>query len=124
MFRFIYQSIEKIHARLGMKSRLVVSSALGIPRQLKGQDRVIATCRALDATDYINPIGGIALYDKQAFNTEGIRLQFQQIHPFVYKQYDHEFVPNLSIIDSIMFVGFRGCLDHLPQMDLLGVRAA
>lgn len=123
LFRFIYQSIENIHARLGMTSRLLVSSTLGIPRSLKGQGRVIATCKALGATDYLNPIGGIALYDKQAFSAERIRLHLQQIHPFVYKQYDHEFVPNLSIIDSIMFVGFQGCLDHLPQMDLLGVRA-
>jgi len=124
LFRFIYQSIENIHARLGMTSRLVVSSTLGIPRSLKGQGRVIATCKALGATDYINPIGGSALYDKQAFGVEGIRLHFLQVHPFVYKQYDHEFVPNLSIIDSIMFVGFRGCLDHLQQIDLLGVRAS
>ena len=78
LFRFIYQSIEKIHARLGMTSRLVVSSALGIPRQLKGQDRVIATCRALGAADYINPIGGTELYDKAAFGTEGVCLNFHK----------------------------------------------
>jgi hypothetical protein len=117
LFRFIYQSIESIHARLGMTSRLVVSSTLGIPRPLKGQDRVIATCRALGATDYINPIGGIELYDRTAFMVDGICLKFQKVRPHHYLQFNNAFVPHLSVIDPVMFLGFKGAMLLLEEMD-------
>lgn len=122
LFWFIYHSMKKVYVRLGMTSRLIVSSTLEIPRHLKGQDRVIATCKALEATDYINPIGGTELYDGQAFGTSGIRLHFQQVCPLIYQQFVHEFVPNLSIIDNIMFVGFQGVMNHLTKMRLIGVQ--
>lgn len=119
LFRFIYQSIEHVRARLGMTNRLVISSMLGVPRQLKGQAKVIAICKALGATDYINPIGGVDLYDEQAFSAEGIQLHFQQVCPFKYRQYQNAFVPNLSIIDSIMFLGLQGVRKPLLEMGLL-----
>jgi hypothetical protein len=120
LFQFIYQSIEYIHTRLGMASRLVVSSTLGISRQLKGQDRVIASCKMLGATEYINPIGGIELYDRNAFSAEGIQLHFQQVRLLEYYQHNHQFVPNLSIVDNIMFIGYQGVMKLLPEMDLIG----
>lgn len=118
LFHFLYQSIELVRARLGINNRLVVSSTLGIPRQLKGQDRVIATCKVLGATDYINPIGGVGLYDAQAFHASGIRLCFQQVRPVVFQQFQNQFVPNLSIIDNIMFCGIHGVKQQLSEMDI------
>jgi len=119
LFRFIYQSIEHVRSYLGISSRLVVSSALDIPRQMTGQARVIATCKALGASDYINPIGGIDLYDKQAFWDEGIRLHFQSVRPWKYEQFEFAFVPNLSILDAVMFLGFLGVRAGLDEMDLI-----
>lgn len=119
LFRFIYQSIEHVRARLGMTNQLIVSSTLGIPRQLKGQDRVIATCKALGATDYINPIGGFDLYNEQDFRHEGISLHFQRVRPLKYQQFHYEFVPNLTILDGIMFLGIQDVRKILHEMDLL-----
>jgi len=119
LFRFILQSIEHVRARLGMTNQLVISSMLGIPQQLKGQARVIAICKALGATDYINPIGGVDLYNEQAFLAEGIRLHFQQVRPFTYRQCQELFVPYLSVLDIIMFLGSQGAMELLPDMDLL-----
>lgn len=119
LFRFIYQSIEQVRSRLGMTNLLIVSSAIGIPRQMNGQTRVIATCKALGGTDYINPIGGVDLYSEQAFSAEGIRLHFQRVRPLEYQQFEYEFVPNLSILDSIMLLGIQSVREFLPEMDLL-----
>jgi hypothetical protein len=118
LFRFIYQSIEHVRVKLGMTNRLIVSSTLDIPRQIKGQNRVIAICKALEATNYINPIGGIDLYDKQAFCAEGIQLHFQQVRPFQYDQFQYAFVPNLSILDCIMFTGIQSVSKSLTEMDI------
>jgi hypothetical protein len=55
---------------------MVRSSALGIPAELKAQDRVIAIARRLGATRYVNLSGGRALYDHATFARAGIDLAF------------------------------------------------
>jgi hypothetical protein len=116
LFGFLMHSLERVHACLGLSTRLVVSSSLGVSRELKGQDRVIATCEALGGSEYLNPIGGVELYDPDAFRSRGIRLLFQRVALFKYKQFAHEFVPNLSILDALMFLGTDGVREHLPKM--------
>lgn len=57
----------------------------------------------LGATEYINPPGGIELFDKDQFEKSGIKLSF--IHPKLkeYSQRRNTFEPGLSIIDILMF---------------------
>jgi len=66
-------------------------------------DRLIAICKQLDGTDYINAIGGQHLYDKQYFAQQGLQLHFLDSPAITYAQFNNEFVPNLSIIDVLMF---------------------
>jgi hypothetical protein len=70
---------------------------------LKGEDRVLAICRAEGATDYINVSGGRDLYSRDRFAAAGVRLQFVQSRPLEYRQFRDPFVPSLSIIDVLMF---------------------
>ena len=42
----------------------------------RGQDRVIEICRLEAATEYLNAVGGVTLYDRQAFERAGIALRF------------------------------------------------
>jgi hypothetical protein len=78
------------------------SSAIGGHQHLKGQDRVLAICKILGATEYVNPIGGVELFDEGTFIARGIRLRFHRMQPVSYRQGDSPFVPNLSIIDVLM----------------------
>jgi hypothetical protein len=61
---------------LGMQRPIVRSSTIPVPAELRAQDRVLAILRALGATAYVNPSGGRALYDRDAFNAAGIDLGF------------------------------------------------
>lgn len=117
LFDFLMHSIGAVHSFLGLETRLVVSSSLGISRELKGQDRVIATCRAVGCSEYLNPGGGVELYDPGAFRSSGIQLLFQQVQSVEYKQFDHLFAPNLSILDAIMFLGAEDVRKLLPRME-------
>ncbi len=119
LFDFIFYSVQRVAASLEIDTKIVVSSTLGIDGALKGQDRVIATCQAVNATDYINPIGGLMLYDKQAFSNANIQLYFQQVNEVRYPQFKNEFIPYLSIIDVIMFNGVEGARDFLDCMELI-----
>jgi hypothetical protein len=70
---------------------------------LKSDKRIIAICNINGATDYINPIGGIELYNKRVFLQEGINLFFLKTGLITYRQFNNPFINNLSILDVIMF---------------------
>ena len=65
--------------------------------------RVLEICKIERADIFINAIGGIDLYSKNEFFNNGIELKFIQTKFIEYKQFDNNFVPNLSIIDVMMF---------------------
>ena len=103
LFEFIFKSLQNTCAFLGIETALLKSSVIPIDHQLKGQDKVIAICKALNAKRYINPIGGVALYSKDVFKQNEIELNFIRSGNIEYKQFGNIFVPWLSIIDVMMF---------------------
>lgn len=103
LFQFILYSIIKMKQLLGINTNIIISSDLQMDRKLKGKDRVIATCLKLKSDHYINPIGGRILYDEREFLAYGIRLNFIKTLNISYKQFNHDHVPYLSIIDVMMF---------------------
>ncbi len=119
LFDFIYFSIQTICQYLEIDTNVMVSSSLNIDHSLKGKDKVIAICHALQADVYINPIGGIHLYDKEEFSTHNIVLQFLQPQIIPYPQFGNEFVPNLSIIDVLMFNRKEKVIQMLNQFQLI-----
>lgn len=103
LFRFLHHSIVEVSSHLGVKTEIVTSSDVAIDGELKGQDKVLALCQAAGADTYINAIGGVNLYSKEAFREKGIDLWFIRSKPFEYPQFGAVFVPWLSIIDVLMF---------------------
>jgi hypothetical protein len=103
LFQFIFHSLEQINNFLEIKTRLVISSSIAINHQLKSEKKVLALCKARNASTYINPIGGVELYNKDEFKKEGVELQFLKACNIQYAQFKNEFVPFLSIIDVMMF---------------------
>ena len=103
LFRFLYHSIVKLCEHFGIKTEIKISSEIPIDHDLKGQDKVCAICKAVNANSYINAIGGKELYSKETFHENGLDLKFIQSKPFEYPQFGSVFVPWLSIIDVMMF---------------------
>jgi hypothetical protein len=103
LFRFIHSSIVKTCEYLGIGTAIVISSNVPIDHSLKNQDKVLALCEAACATTYVNAIGGMELYSKQAFSGKNIDLKFIKSKSFEYQQFGNTFVPWLSIIDVMMF---------------------
>jgi WbqC-like protein family len=103
LFRYIHHSITSVCEYLGISTEIKVSSDIAIDHELKNQDKVLALCEAVGASVYVNAIGGMELYSKEAFLDKEIGLRFIQSNSFEYTQFDAEFVPWLSIIDVMMF---------------------
>ncbi len=101
--KFIFNSIHVISEYLGTTSEIIFWHRNDIDPSLKGQERVLEICRNFSATSYINPIGGLELYDSKYFESNGIELKFLKSKTYEYGQFGNEFVPNLSIIDVMMF---------------------
>ena len=100
---YIKYSIDKINAYLDIKTEILISSEINKNNILKGQDRIIEINKKLKSSQYINTIGGLDLYNYKDFEKENIKLSFLKIKEIKYKQFQQEYIPNLSIIDIMMF---------------------
>jgi len=96
-------TLEALASLVGIKCLFKVSSRVPKADELRGRDRVIDLCRALGATTYINPIGGLELYKQRDFENYGIDLVFLKARITEYNQFGAPHVPFLSIIDVLMF---------------------
>jgi hypothetical protein len=103
LFKFIHHSIIRICEYIGITTEIKISSNISIDHLLKGQDKVIAICEAVNASTYINPIGGMELYSRNVFFKRDLELKFIKSKPYEYTQFGNNFVPWLSIIDVMMF---------------------
>ena len=73
-------------------------------RSLNRTARLVEICKQNNADTYINPKGGRELYTKDEFNKHNINLYFINNHFTEYRQFNNNpFIPNLSIIDVLMF---------------------
>jgi len=66
-------------------------------------DWALRISEAMVADEYANPPGGIDLFDEQAFADSGIQLTIRNLPTFQYACGDYRFIPNLSIVDVLMW---------------------
>jgi hypothetical protein len=115
LFNYIFYSIKSICKHLEIDTSIDVSSQVETHKDLYNQERVIHLCQDLHATTYINPIGGVDLYDGKSFTEKGVDLQFLKSNLCPYPQFNHEFIPALSIIDVLSFNGIKRTQDLIHQ---------
>ena len=97
------ESITIVMKYLDVHTKVVQSSEGYKNDHLKKEQRVMDICIKENATHYLNAIGGVDLYSKEYFLAKNIHLHFIDPGSVVYKQFQTEFVPGLSIIDTMMF---------------------
>lgn len=119
LFEFILHSVLQTCKFIGIETEIIVSSTLDYNNELKSEEKVIAICKSIEATQYINSIGGVELYNKNNFSDQGIELNFIKSKPIIYNQFKNEFVPWLSIIDVMMFNSKEVVSGFLNQKELL-----
>jgi WbqC-like protein family len=100
---FLLESLLQIKNYLQIQTALIASSSIYNNTHLKAQERILDICKQTTAAHYINPIGGMELYNKQVFDSQSIKLNFIRSKSVVYPQFKNEFVPFLSVLDVLMF---------------------
>ncbi len=104
---------------LGINTEFVDSSTIYDNQHLKAQERILDICLQEKADHYINPIGGMSIYDKQLFADNKILINFIKSKPIQYKQFNSEFVPWLSMIDLLMFCPVEAIHAYLKEFELV-----
>lgn len=117
LFHYLHHSLHRICEHLEISTQIKVSSEVPIDHSLKSQEKVLALCRAVGATSYVNAIGGLGLYAQQEFLKNGVDLKFIRSNPFEYAQFGEPFVPWLSIIDVMMF-NLNPVIKHLIESNV------
>lgn len=101
--KFIGHSLLVLSEYLEINTHFIYSSEINKDNTLKGQDKIINICKKFQTDVYVNASGGRLLYDADTFKINNIDLWFIESSQISYQQFKNDFVPNLSIIDLIMF---------------------
>ncbi len=119
LFRYIFNSIIKVTEYLEIQTEIIISSKIPIDHMYKNKYKIFEFCKYFNCDNYINPIGGINLYDKEEFRKNGIKLNFLKTSNIYYKRFNDIFEPNLSIIDVMMFNSKNEIKELLNCFELL-----
>jgi hypothetical protein len=97
--------LEKVCLYLGMSFQYEYFSEMVLelgPVERPG-DWALRIAESLDAKEYVNPPGGEAIFDASRFKAAGIKLNIRNLPHMEYKCRSYNFVPDLSIIDVLMW---------------------
>jgi hypothetical protein len=117
--KYILNSLKAFSDFLAIETEIIPTSAIYGNQDLKGQKRLIDICAKEHALWYINPIGGTKLYQDDGFKAANISLRFLESKEIRYEQFGNDFVPNLSIIDVLMFNGRDNVKEYLGLYNLI-----
>ena len=103
--RYLVKQLRAVADYLGINTEFRMLSEVSDRWELRTPEIIRRTCEHFGYTDYINPSGaGMNYYDKDTFREMGINLSFLRRNEDIrYRQRSDEFVPDLSIIDLMMF---------------------
>lgn len=117
--KFLINGLKEICCYLDIRTEIIISSSLDKDNSLKAQDKVINIVQLLEGDTYINSIGGQNLYSKEDFRRKGIELFFLKSNQIIYKQIEKNFVPNLSILDILMFNSIEQVKFYLSNYEVV-----
>jgi hypothetical protein len=117
--KFILNSLKLINSYLDINTEIIPSANKYKFNQLKGAEKVIQICKQENADTYINAINGRELYDKEMFKEQDISLFFIKSQVIDYKQFKNKFIPNLSILDVLMFNSREQVKEFLNKYELV-----
>lgn len=96
-------SIQAVFNYLSLELDQCLASNLDYDCDASAAEKLYSLCALFNADKYCNLAGGKVLYDKQEFAKHNIELSFLEMDQVNYPQGKNEFVPQLSMIDLLMW---------------------
>jgi hypothetical protein len=110
-------ALEKVCAYLGIHFDYLIFSNMNLTlEQVEAPgDWALRISQVLGAKEYANPPGGELLFNRESFSANNIKLTIRKLPPLVYDCPGYEFIPNLSIIDVLMWNAVEIIKSYLDQ---------
>jgi len=108
----VYSSLLRVLEYLGIDTEIMPSSVGYANGHLRAQNKILDICLQEKANEYVNPLGGTALYEKSLFNQYGVGLLFLEPTLAEYEPSSSNHVPGLSMLDVMM----HNSPEHIRQM--------
>ncbi len=111
--------IKMISEKIGIKTKLLVSSeTFGQATGVK-DERLLAICRLVCCDSYLSPQGSAIYIEKDSpggkFAGSGVELYYQNYEHPVYPQLYGSFLPYMSIVDLLFNCGFDEALEMIRK---------
>ena len=103
--KYLERQIRSTAHLLSIDTKIVTEGDLGNFVDLERNHRIFEICKSLDCERYLNLPGGRTLYSPDSFREADLSLGFLSPELPRYSQGSREFVPSLSIIDSLFWNG-------------------
>ena len=102
---YLVKQLKTVAEYLGIETEFRLLSEVSERWEFRSPEIIRRTCEHFGISNYINPSGaGMGYYDKDIFREMGINLSFLRRNKDIrYKQFSDDFIPDLSIIDLMMF---------------------
>jgi len=113
--------LEQVCQYLGISKKITLFSKmnLNIEEVKEPDDWALNICIALHATEYINPAGGMEIFDKNKYSKKNVTIKFLKNKLIPYNQFRIKFESGLSIIDALMFNSPESVNQMLDEIQLL-----
>ncbi|WP_311064851.1 WbqC family protein [Halomonas sp. DWK9] len=100
-----HSTIMSVCNYLGINTYVQIFSEmnLSIPPVKEPDEWALEICKTIGADTYLNSPGGISFFNPAKYKNAGISLKFIKTTSNPYKQLNNSFIPDLSIIDNMMF---------------------
>jgi hypothetical protein len=97
--------LDAVCAYLSVPFRRTICSQMNLrlPDRLRPGEWAPEVASRVGATTYVNPLGGRALFSVEEFEKRGVALEFLKVKDFIYPTGSFPFMPNLSILDVLMW---------------------
>ena len=115
--KFNANLLKRIAESLGIDCKFLSSSEILGQCDLRGEDRILEICKRLGANDYINPIGGMALYDQRRFEAAGVELMF--INTKSQPTVEPTGSIHYSIINTLIQIGLNETSSMLDEYEII-----
>ncbi len=109
--------LEKVCSYIGIRFNYTIFSEMKLKlHTIDGPgDWALRISEAVGATEYVNPPGGVGIFDPEKFKAASIKLTIRQLPALEYQCTGYEFIPHLSIIDLLMWNSPQQIKSHLEQ---------
>ena len=114
--RYLLKQLKAVAEYLGIKTEIILLSDVTPRGDCTAQELIRRICEQLGHSTFTSSINGNIYYTKEAFREMGVNLEFLvRDEDIRYKQRCDEFVPDLSIIDAMMYCSREELHDMLDR---------